>query len=63
MNSEQAADIAIKFAKTHGTPFVKLIDATQIGKIWYVKIDVGVISVDIRTIKIDDVLGRIISIS
>jgi hypothetical protein len=54
MDTEQAVDKAISFAKKHGNPQARLINVEKKGKIWYIKLDVGTLLVSYVTVQIDE---------
>ena len=60
MNVEQVVKKAISFANGSGYPWVRIVSIRKIKNKWIVKIDVGVISPDYRTIKIDAKSGEVI---
>lgn len=54
MNFEQIVNKAINFTEKSGHTFVKLVGADKISGTWVVKVDVGVVKENIKTVKIDD---------
>lgn len=53
MNTEQAINKAVSFAKRHGYSWVRLVSIRKKGNIWYVRLDVGTVINDFRTVKVD----------
>lgn len=60
MNSEQAINKAINFARRHGNPFVRLVSFEGVGAAWQIRLDVGAFHPDYRTVKID-ASGKVVS--
>ena len=54
MNLEKAIDRATDFIEDAGYDEYRLVSIRKKGKEWHVKLDVGIISTDIRYVIIDD---------
>ena len=60
MNVEQVVRKAISFANSSGYPWVRVVSVRKVKNRWVVKIDVGVINPDYRTIRIDAKSGEVV---
>ena len=59
LDIDSATDIAINYAKKSGYTWIQVESAKFVSEKWIVKIDVGVITKEIKTITIDDISGKV----